>query len=83
MSDQNKRITKRVLEEMFDQGNLDATDELIHPEFVNHEAPPGNPQGPEGLRTGQCATISARPCSSACSIDPTDEFRPQEASTQI
>jgi predicted ester cyclase len=23
---------------------------LVHPEFVNHEAPPGNPQGPEGLK---------------------------------
>jgi predicted ester cyclase len=50
MSDQNKRTTRRALEELFEKGNLEAADELIHPQFVNHEAPPGNPQGPEGLR---------------------------------
>ena len=49
-SEQNKRVTRRVLEELFDKGNLDAADELIHPEFVNHEAPTDNPQGPEGLK---------------------------------
>ena len=45
----NKRIARQVLEELFEKGNLDATDELIHPEFINHEAPPDNRQGPEGL----------------------------------
>jgi predicted SnoaL-like aldol condensation-catalyzing enzyme len=50
MSEENKRITRRVLEELFERGNLDAADELIHPEFVNHEASPNNPQGPEGLK---------------------------------
>jgi predicted ester cyclase len=49
MSDQNKELTRGVLAAMFERGNLDAADELIHPEFVNHEAPAGNPQGPEGL----------------------------------
>jgi hypothetical protein len=44
MSEENKLITRRVLEELFDKGNLDAADELIHPELVNHEAPPDNPQ---------------------------------------
>jgi predicted ester cyclase len=46
----NKQIALRVLEELFEKGNLDAADELIHPDFVNHEAPPDNPQGPEGLK---------------------------------
>jgi predicted ester cyclase len=50
MSEENKRIARRVLEELFDRGNLDAADELIDVNFVNHEAPPGNPQGPEGLK---------------------------------
>ena len=50
MSAQNKQIARRVLKELFENGNLDAADELIHPDFVNHEAPPGNPQGPEGLK---------------------------------
>ena len=50
MSHENKLVARRVLEELFDKGNVDAADELIHPEFVNHEAPPENPQGPEGLK---------------------------------
>jgi predicted ester cyclase len=52
MSDtqENKGITRRVLEELFEKGNFEAMDELIHPDFVNHEAPPTNPQGPEGLK---------------------------------
>ena len=50
MSEENKRIARAVLEELFEKGNLDAADELIHPDFVNHEAPPGNPRGPEGMR---------------------------------
>jgi predicted ester cyclase len=50
MSDDNKRIARRVLEELFESGNLEAAEELIHPEFINHEAPPDNPQGPEGLK---------------------------------
>jgi predicted ester cyclase len=49
MSDHNKQITRRILKELFEDGNLDATEELIHPAFVNHEAPPDNRQGPEGL----------------------------------
>jgi hypothetical protein len=50
MSEENKRIARRVLDELFDKGNLGAVEELIHPDFVNHEAPPSNPQGPEGLK---------------------------------
>ncbi|MFL5871772.1 MAG: ester cyclase [Solirubrobacterales bacterium] len=50
MSEDNKRLARRVLDELFQEGNLDAAEELIHPEFVNHEAPPDNPQGPEGLK---------------------------------
>jgi predicted ester cyclase len=50
MQQANVQITRRVLEELFDKGNFDALDELIHPDFVNHEAPPDNPQGPEGLK---------------------------------
>jgi predicted ester cyclase len=50
MYEENKRITRRVLEELFEKGHLHAAEELIHPKFVNHEAPPDNPQGPEGLK---------------------------------
>ena len=50
MSDENKRTTRRLLEELFERGNMDAVDELVAPDFVNHEAPPDNPQGRQGLR---------------------------------
>jgi predicted ester cyclase len=48
--EENKQTARRLLEELFEKGNLDATEELVHQEFVNHEAPPGHPQGPEGLK---------------------------------
>jgi predicted SnoaL-like aldol condensation-catalyzing enzyme len=47
MTEQNRQITRRVLEELFEKGNLDVAEELIHPEFVNHEAPPDNPRAPK------------------------------------
>lgn len=46
----NTQLTRRLLRELFERGNLDAAEELVHPDFVNHEAPPSNPQGPEGLK---------------------------------
>jgi predicted ester cyclase len=49
-SDENKTVTRRMLDELFEKGDLDATEEIVSPEFVNHEAPPGSPQGPEGLK---------------------------------
>jgi predicted SnoaL-like aldol condensation-catalyzing enzyme len=49
MCEENKLIVRRVLEELFENGNFDALEGLVHPAFVNHEAPPENPQGHEGL----------------------------------
>jgi predicted SnoaL-like aldol condensation-catalyzing enzyme len=54
MSEQNTQITRRLLSEVFEHGRLEAIDELVHPQFVNHEAPPGSPTGPDGL--GQTVT---------------------------
>jgi len=50
MSEQHKKLMRRLLEEVFEHGRLEAVDELVHPAFVNHEAPEGSPQGPEGLK---------------------------------
>jgi predicted SnoaL-like aldol condensation-catalyzing enzyme len=44
MLEENKRSARCVLQELLDKGNLDAADELIHPEYVNHEAPADNPR---------------------------------------
>ena len=44
MSEVKGRSSRRVLKGPFDKGNLDGVNELIHPEFVNHEALPDNRQ---------------------------------------
>jgi len=51
MSEQNKAISRRLVEEAFNQGKLDVVDELVAPDFVNHD--PSSPEeirGPEGLK---------------------------------
>ena len=50
MSEQNKRLVRRALNEVFAGGNLAVVDEIFHPDFVNHEAGPRTPPGPEGLK---------------------------------
>ena len=52
MSEENKRISRRVVEEGFSQGNLGVIDELVAENFINHDpaAPPDLPSGREGLK---------------------------------
>ena len=52
MSEENKRISRRVAEEVFSAGNVDVVDELVAENFVNHDpgAPPDLPPGREGLK---------------------------------
>ena len=51
-AEENKRISRRVAEEGFSQGNVDVFDELVAENFVNHDtaAPPDLPPGREGLK---------------------------------
>jgi steroid delta-isomerase-like uncharacterized protein len=53
MSEENKRISRRIPEEVFGKGNLDVIDELVADDFVNHDpsVPPEVPGGSEGLKT--------------------------------
>lgn len=46
---ENKQVTRQLLA-VFEHDRLEEIDELVDPEFVNHEPPPGSPQGPEGLK---------------------------------
>src|SRR5919107_5930018 len=49
MSEENKAETRRFIEEGLNQGNLDALDELVPPEWVHHDpASPEEERGPEG-----------------------------------
>jgi steroid delta-isomerase-like uncharacterized protein len=38
-------MARRMYDEMFGQGNVDLIDELLHDDFVEHEAMPGMPTG--------------------------------------
>jgi predicted ester cyclase len=48
--EENKAHFRRAYEELLNQGNLSIADELVAPEFINHEAPPGRNRGPESMR---------------------------------
>jgi predicted ester cyclase len=51
VSEENKRLARRALEEIYSRGDLDVVDELVHPEFVDHEPEhPDLPVGPEAVR---------------------------------
>jgi steroid delta-isomerase-like uncharacterized protein len=50
MSDQNKALSRRVVEEGYDKGNMTAIGELFAANHVNHSAPPGIPAGVEGIK---------------------------------
>ena len=52
MTDQqrNKQLVKRALDEVFTAGNFGVLEEIFHPDFINHEAGPDTPPGPEGLK---------------------------------
>ena len=47
----NKRLVRRALEEIYARGDVELADELIHPDFVDHEAAhPEQPTGPGSVR---------------------------------
>jgi steroid delta-isomerase-like uncharacterized protein len=50
-AEENKAVARRLIEEVFNRGNLDLVDELIAPEFIHHDP---NAQhfgrGPEGFK---------------------------------
>lgn len=48
--DGNKTIAQRFLQDAFEGGNLDLLDQLLAPSYVDHDAPPGLPPGPAGIR---------------------------------
>ena len=51
MSEENKALVRRVIEELFNKGNLDLADELIAPDYVDHDTGlPEDVRGPEGFK---------------------------------
>ena len=50
-SEENKTQYRRTFEEVFNKGDLAIVDDLVAPDFVNHEVPPGmNNRGPKATR---------------------------------
>ena len=48
-TEQNKAVFRRLVEEILNQGNVSLFDELVAPDFIEHEElPPGIPEGREG-----------------------------------
>ncbi len=50
MSQENKALVRRFIDEVQSQGNIDVIDEFCAPDFVNHSAPPGMPSNCEGVK---------------------------------
>ena len=48
--ERNKAVYARMVEEVVNKGNFDVVDELFHPDYVDHAAPPGSPPGLEGVK---------------------------------
>src|SRR5690242_19891233 len=50
MAESAKAVSIRFNEEVINNGNLSATDDILSPEFVDHSAPPGLPPNREGVK---------------------------------
>jgi steroid delta-isomerase-like uncharacterized protein len=50
MSDANKIVSRRLVEEVFNQGKYDVIEEIIVPTFVNHDPATGDVTGYDGVR---------------------------------
>ena len=48
-AEQNKVVVRRFNLEVIEQGNISSFQELMDPQFVNHAAPPGADNGPNGM----------------------------------
>ena len=61
-TEQNKAAARRLIEEVFNQGNIDLIDEIVASDFVEHEdMGPGIPPGREGLKPATEMLRSAFP----------------------
>jgi steroid delta-isomerase-like uncharacterized protein len=51
MLEANKAISRRIVDEIFNEGRLEAADEIVTPDYIGHD--PASPEpimGPEGLK---------------------------------
>ena len=50
MSEENKALARRSIEDIFNTGNLDVADEVFAADYVDHDIPPGLPANLEGFK---------------------------------
>lgn len=50
VTEQNKAIYRRFIQEVFNEGRVDLLHEVLSNSYVFHDAPPGTPSGPEGVK---------------------------------
>ena len=50
MSEANKTIARRLVEEAFNEGNYGVIEELVAPTIVNHDPATGDETGVDGVR---------------------------------
>jgi steroid delta-isomerase-like uncharacterized protein len=48
--DQGKAIARQFFEDAFGNGQLAILDQILAPDYVDHNAPPGLPPGPDGIK---------------------------------
>jgi steroid delta-isomerase-like uncharacterized protein len=48
--EENKALVRRFFEEVYNRGNLEVADELMAPDFVDHDMLPGQQSGVEGYK---------------------------------
>lgn len=59
--DTRKAVARRFFEDAFGGGQLDLLDQILSPGYVDHDAPPGLPPGPAGIRIIMSTFRSAFP----------------------
>src|SRR5918997_3501524 len=58
-AEENKVVVRRLIEEVYNRGNLDIADELLAPDYVDHTWPPGKYAGREGLKRSVAKQLAA------------------------
>ena len=49
-TEQNKALVRQLMEEVMNRGNISLVDEIMPPDFVDHEGAPGLPPTREGFK---------------------------------
>ena len=61
MVESNKDLVRRLVRDVFNGERPQTADEVLAPAFVNHNALPGTPPGPDGTRRANAAIRIAFP----------------------